>query len=269
MVLVLVIGDCHIPHRAPGLPPKFRTLLVPGRVATALVTGNLCTQVRAWCEGAGGGRGGREWEEGKRRGGGRHSDGRFSPHRPPPRRHPPLFCSQDVYDHLKSVCPDIHAARGDFDDAASVAASRAGDVATVSVGDFSIAVTHGHAAVPWGDPTALDALQRRLGVDILVTGHTHALSVTPTLGGAGLRIDPGSATGAWAPHAPPSPVPSFVLMDVDGGRAVVYMYRLPGGADSDELKVEKLVFEKKGRAGGDPGAPAAPAAAPAAPPAAA
>ena len=220
--------------------------------------------------GGGGGRGGREWEEGKRRGGVATATDVFRPipSPPPPVDTPPSF-AQDVYDHLKSVCPDIHAARGDFDDAASVAASRAGDVATVSVGDFSIAVTHGHAAVPWGDPTALDALQRRLGVDILVTGHTHALSVTPTLGGAGLRIDPGSATGAWAPHAPPSPVPSFVLMDVDGGRAVVYMYRLPGGADSDELKVEKLVFEKKGKAGGDPGAPAAPAAAPAAPPAAA
>lgn len=116
----------------------------------------------------------------------------------------------------------------------------------------------GHAVVPAGDARALDALQRRLGVDVLVTGASHELAVTPTLGGAGLRIDPGSATGAWAPHGPAAPVPSFVLVDVGEGRkATVYMYRLPGGAASDELKVEKLVFV----AGGAAAAAAPPAAA--------
>ena len=265
MVLVLVIGDAHIPHRAPGLPPKFRTLLVPGRIATAVVTGNLCTQVRGSGEEEGGVA---EWKNAV-----------FflfiyylfiyllffrpspSPNRPnttfPPLTHPP----QDIYDYLKSVCPTIVAARGEFDDAGCASASRAGDVATTTVAGMTLAVVSGAAVVPWGDASALDALQRRLGVDILVTGHSHELSVTPTLGGAGLRIDPGSATGAWAPHGPPSPVPSFVLVDVaEGGKATVYMYRLPGGAGSDDLKVEKLVFVKAGGGGGAP-ATAPPAAA--------
>lgn len=156
-------------------------------------------------------------------------------------RDPPAFSpSKDVLNHLRSICADVRAVRGDFDDAAV----KGGDVEVVSIGDFRVGLCHGHAVVPWGDASALDLLQRRLGVDILVTGHSHALSVTAA--GGRLRIDPGSATGAWAPHAAAPSVPSFVLMDVTGSRAVVYMYRLPGGAGSDELKVEKLEFFKGG-----------------------
>ena len=33
--------------------------------------------------------------------------------------------------------------------------------------------------VPWGDAQALAVLQRRLSVDILVTGHTHEYKVSP------------------------------------------------------------------------------------------
>ena len=45
MVLVLCIGDLHIPHRATDLPPKFKALLVPGKIAHILCPGNLCTEV--------------------------------------------------------------------------------------------------------------------------------------------------------------------------------------------------------------------------------
>jgi len=36
--------------------------------------------------------------------------------------------------------------------------------------------------VPWGDAQALAVLQRRLSVDILVTGHTHEYKVYPACG---------------------------------------------------------------------------------------
>ena len=45
MVLVLCIGDLHVPHRAAALPARFRALLVPGRIHHVLCTGNLCTRV--------------------------------------------------------------------------------------------------------------------------------------------------------------------------------------------------------------------------------
>ena len=41
MVLVLVLGDLHIPHRSAELPAKFRALLVPGKIQHVLCTGNL------------------------------------------------------------------------------------------------------------------------------------------------------------------------------------------------------------------------------------
>ena len=40
-MLVLVLGDLHIPHRSPSLPSKFKKLLVPGRIQHILCTGNL------------------------------------------------------------------------------------------------------------------------------------------------------------------------------------------------------------------------------------
>ena len=49
-MLVLVLGDLHIPHRASALPAKFKKLLVPGRIQHILCTGNLCTKVGRRCQ---------------------------------------------------------------------------------------------------------------------------------------------------------------------------------------------------------------------------
>lgn len=43
-MLVLVIGDLHIPHRSSGLPSQFKKLLSPSKVQHILCTGNLCTK---------------------------------------------------------------------------------------------------------------------------------------------------------------------------------------------------------------------------------
>ena len=66
MVLILVIGDLHIPSRAPSLPAKFRKLLVPGKIQQTICTGNIT--------------------------------------------------DRETYDFLRSVSPDIHIVKGDFDD---------------------------------------------------------------------------------------------------------------------------------------------------------
>jgi predicted phosphodiesterase len=42
MVLVLLIGDLHIPHRVYDLPAKFKKLLVPGKIQQIICTGNVC-----------------------------------------------------------------------------------------------------------------------------------------------------------------------------------------------------------------------------------
>ena len=45
MVLVLCIGDLHIPHRTSDLPPQFKEILLPGKIQYILCTGDLCTKV--------------------------------------------------------------------------------------------------------------------------------------------------------------------------------------------------------------------------------
>ena len=44
-MLILCIGDLHIPHRACDLPHQFKELLKPGKIHSILCTGNLCCKV--------------------------------------------------------------------------------------------------------------------------------------------------------------------------------------------------------------------------------
>lgn len=48
----------------------------------------------------------------------------------------------------------------------------------LEIGDFKIGLCHGHQVVPWGDLECLASLQRRMDVDILVSGHTHEFKVS-------------------------------------------------------------------------------------------
>ncbi|GAA5973462.1 hypothetical protein JCM11641_006473 [Rhodosporidiobolus odoratus] len=51
-MLVLVIGDLHIPTRAHDLPAKFKKLLVPGKISQILSTGNISdTETKQWLRG--------------------------------------------------------------------------------------------------------------------------------------------------------------------------------------------------------------------------
>ncbi|KAH9709441.1 vacuolar protein sorting-associated protein 29 [Citrus sinensis] len=101
----------------------------------------------------------------------------------------------------------------------------------ICTGNLSIKV------IPWGDLDSLAMLQRQLDVDILVTGHTHQFKAYKHEGG--VVINPGSATGAYSSFTF-DVNPSFVLMDIDGLRVVVYVYELIDG----EVKVDKIDFKK-------------------------
>ncbi|KAF6263100.1 subunit of retromer complex [Scenedesmus sp. NREL 46B-D3] len=177
MVLVLCIGDIHIPHRATDIPSKFRELLKPGKIHQILCTGNLC--------------------------------------------------SKSMLEFLRGICSDVKVVQGDFDDFESP------EQLVVDVADFKVGVCHGHQVVPWGDKEGLAILQRQMGADILITGHTHEFKAVhyEEL----LQINPGSATGAYSTLTG-SMQPSFVLMDLDGSKATIYVYQLVDG----EVKVEKI-----------------------------
>ncbi|EOD21672.1 vacuolar protein sorting protein 29 [Emiliania huxleyi CCMP1516] len=202
MVLVLVLGDLHIPHRAPKLPDKFKALLVPGKISCILCTGNIA--------------------------------------------------DKPTLDYLRTLASEVHCVRGDFDDAVSLpgVADSLPETKLVTVGDFKVGVVHGHQLVPWGDAESLGAMQRQLDADVLISGHTHRFATYEYEGK--LFINPGSATGAFTPTLGlgETATPSFVLMDLQGAQAVIYVYELVGG----EVKVKKIEHTR--------GAPAAVVAAP-------
>ena len=184
MVLVLVIGDLHVPHRAHDLPKAFKKMLIPGRIQHVLCTGNLC--------------------------------------------------SKEMYDYLKTIAPDVHLARGEFDDkpvtslqknsSSSNTNTQGEESVVLSLGQFKVGLTHGHQIVPWGDSEALSCLQRKLDVDVLISGHTHTQWAYQE-GDGKIFINPGSATGAYSPLTP-NCVPSFIVMDVHQDNLTAYVYQL-------------------------------------------
>lgn len=194
MVLVLCIGDLHVPHRTTDLPAKFRKLLVPGKIQHVLCTGDLVTK--------------------------------------------------ESYDYLRSLCANpggnVHVVHGQYDNLTGVPGNGETfpETRTVQVGEFSIGVVHGHQIVPWGDVNALAACARKLGVDVLVSGHTCVFSSHKV--GDRLLLNPGSATGAPS-FENENPNPSFVLMDVNGAALVAYVYELVDG----DVKVDKIEFSKR------------------------
>jgi vacuolar protein sorting-associated protein 29 len=114
---------------------------------------------------------------------------------------------------------------------------------------LKVGVIHGHTLVPSVDPEALLIAAREMGVDVFVWGGTHRFEALELEGR--FFINPGSATGAIAPGywaegyvvrgvvrlmVREEPVPSFMLMDLQGMSLVLYIYTLENG----QIKVEKV-----------------------------
>lgn len=142
--------------------------------------------------------------------------------------------SRESYDWLKSLSNNFHGVKGEYDDNNNLP-----EIKTVQIGEFKIGMIHGHQVVPWGDSEALANIQRQLNCDILLSGHTHSNSVSIYDGK--YFINPGSISGAYSPLNP-SPVPSFVLMVIQGDYAIVYLYELVD--HTKKFVVAKMEFTK-------------------------
>jgi len=202
---VLVLGDLHIPSRENTIPAKFQRMLVPNKMQHVICTGNI---------------------------GSKHQ-----------------------YSELRTLAPNIHVVSGDaeFDNTTSPDPSDAPndnessqqttpafpETRVVQVGVFRIGVVHGHQVVPWGDHMSLAMVRRKLGVDILISGHTHKNGVVEHEGF--YHINPGSITGAFTATGEDA-TPSFVLLAVQGAKVVCYVYELIDG----EVDVSKTEFSKQG-----------------------
>ena len=79
-------------------------------------------------------------------------------------------------------------------------------------------------------------INRQLNCDILITGHTHRFEAYEHE--SRFYVNPGSITGAYNPTVADDGgsdngvVPSFILMDIQSGTVVTYVYQLV----DDEVK---------------------------------
>ena len=172
--LVLVIGDIHIPQRAPQLPGWVAELLATDKIKTVLCTGNVG--------------------------------------------------SNEMVQRLRSIAGGggVHIVKGDMDHSFDFP-----ETDVVQIGDFRVGLLHGHQVCMWGDVGALGMWQRKLDVDILISGHTHKNSISEVNGK--YFVNPGSATGAYTPFLMEPIVPSFMLMAIQGSNAVLYVYEEKDG----------------------------------------
>eukprot|EP00918_Siedleckia_nematoides_P099462 GHVU01217538.1.p1 GENE.GHVU01217538.1~~GHVU01217538.1.p1 ORF type:complete len:198 (+),score=19.88 GHVU01217538.1:172-765(+) len=140
-------------------------------------------------------------------------------------------------DMLRSIAGNVHVVKGDCDFGCDFP-----EFKVIKIGDqIKVGIIHGHQIIPWGDKEALTMWQRRLDCDILITGHLHK-SFTEEINGK-YFINPGSATGAYQPFGETG-APSFMLMAVQGGHVVLYVYEERDG----KTGVVMLDFQKEGGA---------------------
>lgn len=170
MVLVLVVGDVHIPQCAANLPDAFSSMFAPGRIDVVLITGNVA-------------------------------------------------CIE-TYNFFRTLAPEVRCTRGEYDEQWN---SNLPSHTTVTIEGLRIGLVHGHQIVPVGNVNALAAMQRKLDVDVLVSGATHEQKIVHY--DRHLFINPGSVTGTFASAAHDVVLPSFVLLDIHDRSVTVFSYQ--------------------------------------------
>ncbi|KAJ3120836.1 Vacuolar protein sorting-associated protein 29, partial [Irineochytrium annulatum] len=178
-MLILCLGDLHIPHRSSELPAKFRKLLVPGKIHQILVTGNLCT---------------REVFDYLRT------------------VSPDVQAVLGDFDDLTSS-PPIPATSSTGAPLPGSASSLPPLSRVVDCGSIRVGLIHGHTVLPWGERSALQAVARQMDVDVLVSGHTHRFEAWE--GEGRFFVNPGSATGAFSGFIPSNLRPTRPRAEVE------------------------------------------------------
>ena len=83
-------------------------------------------------------------------------------------------------------------------------------IQVVEFADTKIGLIHGHQIIPWADEEALYNKAKKMGVNLLISGHTHDLKVSEHSGVT--FINPGSTTGAYS-SLKLNAVPAFMILE--------------------------------------------------------
>lgn len=186
MAPALLIGDTHIPERAPAIPEPLRRLAASRRFDFILCTGDLT--------------------------------------------------SSEALRYLQSLGGILHVVSGNMDYLPLPPST------VIVMGGVKVGLTHGAQVHPRGDAKGLARIASDMRVNVLVTGHTHRLSVDKVAGDLGrvLLLNPGSATGVWGGGAS-SGVPSLLILEVVSEGLTVEAFELkPEGLTRRVISVDML-----------------------------
>jgi len=112
----------------------------------------------------------------------------------------------------------------------------------VEIGDskLKVALFHGTGVHPRGDAVQLAQIAKDMGVSILISGHTHHLSIHDQEGI--LLLNPGSATGAWGGSSSGAE-PTMMTLRIEEKK--IYIGRVELQSTSGEYILKEYVHELK------------------------
>ncbi len=123
---------------------------------------------------------------------------------------------EEVLNYLKGLGERLSVVRGNMDHL------NLPEYEILELDEIVAGVIHGDQVYPRGNREQLIKVARKLGVDVLISGHTHSPDVY--LKGV-LLLNPGSATGVWS-GGNASLKPSFMVLSVEGRSIGVELYEL-------------------------------------------
>lgn len=147
-----------------------------------------------------------------------------------------LTC-EEVLRWVRSLGEKIYIVRGNMDYLPLP------KTAVLEVEGLKIGVHHGDGFYPRGDPVKLSKIAHNMGVDVLISGHTHADFIKLGVSGNELLINPGSITGVWGGGGG-SYTPSFMILKVYSSEIYTYIHRLVGVTHGIESSIITRHFNK-------------------------
>lgn len=130
------------------------------------------------------------------------------------------LCEKSVLEWLKSLGGELYVVQGNMDYLPLP------ETAKFQADDVYIGVVHGHQVYPRGNLEKLTGIARKMGVHILISGHTHYPLVS--LHHGILHVNPGSLTGVWGGGGG-SMKPSLAHITIKGCNVHVEIYEDQGG----------------------------------------
>ncbi|MEL9908478.1 MAG: YfcE family phosphodiesterase [Desulfurococcus sp.] len=138
--------------------------------------------------------------------------------------------SREVIDWLNKLSGRVLIVRGNMD-YLPLPRNRIVDIDTWKTG-----LIHGDEVHPRGDTMGLTRISIELGVDILVSGHTHSPFIKTGVKRNILLLNPGSLTGVWGGGGG-SFKPSYIILEAEGLNLYIELHILEGGS----LVIEKYM----------------------------